>query len=480
MTAAARANWRIKQLRADKFKGWTIRRLKNQNSGAVFWQTDNNRPPPHRERMSWPTEEKAKLHVEEKNTEERNHGLAAYDIPHAERVEIASVMEQLPAGVTLRDLLSFYRQHNPDTGAATLGDAFSKWIAAQEKDELKPTTIRQNRQRAGVFVRELGEETACAAVTPDRANRFIEARKCGKATRESWKKTLRAFFGFCVESKMCQINPIPAEKRRRGGGGDLAKAIPGFMPPKTVERLMAKVEELHPESVAALAIMFFAGLRPYEVVAQYGIESSETSEARNAVARANQLLADAVKRGGRGEAEARDALAEAREKLAARQAIEAKRHSQSGVVLGGLDWSNVNLAERFIRVLPKTSKTGAGRLVDISDNLLLWLAKYRKASGPVAPSPVTFIRTRRKIMRAEGIKKWLPDVARHTYATMHFAAFENQDKLQAQMGHAGKAYVLTNHYRGLATKAEAEKYWAIEPKSTAQDGRTVQLATAGA
>ena len=85
-------------------------------------------------------------------------------------------------------------------------------------------------------------------------------------------------------------------------------------------------------------------------------------------------------------------------------------------------------------------------------------------------------------MAAVGLEKWLPDVARHTYATMAFAMWENQDKLQAQMGHAGKAYVLTNHYKGLATKAEAEAFWNIEPAGAkgAAQGRTIQLAAAGA
>ena len=152
----AESNWRIQQLRAVKFEGWTIRKLKNLITGVLFWQTDNNRQAPHRERMSWESEDRAKAHIRERNIEERNHGLAAYDIPHAERVEIASVMEQLPAGVTVSDLLAFYKRHNPDGAAATLGDAFTKWIKGQEKDELKPTTIRQNRQRAD-FHREPGQ-----------------------------------------------------------------------------------------------------------------------------------------------------------------------------------------------------------------------------------------------------------------------------------------------------------------------------------
>ena len=473
MTAKARANWRIKQLRADKFKGWTIRKLKNLNSGAIIWQSDNCKEPPNRERLSWETEDKAKKHVEEKATEEKNHGLAAYDFPHEERVEIKKVTEKLPPGVLLVDLLNFYKRHNPDSEGVSLKDGHARWMAAQEKDEMRPTTIRQNKQRGSVFVGAMGPDTPCAAVTPDRVRRFIEGRKCGKATRKSWEKTLRAFFSYAVEMKWCDTNPIPPKRRKRGGGGDLGRKIPGFMPPNTVERLLHKAEEMHPAIVPALAVMFFAGLRPFEVSAQYRLKSDKRSEVRKAVSVARLAFKKVKKQGGEAAADAFRKLNEAR------RAAD-KVYESDPATLGGLDWSNVNLAERFIRVLPETSKTGAGRLVDISDNLLIWLAKYRKASGPVAPSPMSLIRYRREVMKKAGVKKWLPDVARHSYATMHFAMWQDQDKLQAMMGHSGKAYILTAHYKGLATKGEAEKFWGIEPKDSAQGERTLQLATAGA
>ena len=274
-------------------------------------------------------------------------------------------------------------------------------------------------------------------------------------------------------------NPIIKSRRgrRRRKGVEAATKIPEFMPVKTVKNFMAKAEELYPESVPALAIMFFAGLRPFEVSAQYGLEPAELTEARDSVAALNKRLKD-VKPGSRAEKEARIAADAARQKLTALMESNKKARGRAPATLGGLDWSNVNLAKKFIRVRPETSKTGVGRLVDISDNLLLWLTKYYKATGPVAPAPVTLIRHRRNIMKNVGLKKWLPDVARHSYATFHFAMYENQDKLQSQMGHAGKAYILTKHYKGLATKQEGEEFWSIKPAG-AVDGH-MQLATKGA
>lgn len=481
MSTRARKSNPVKHLRSEYYMGWRIRKMKVLSSGLIFWQTDNNRRPPYRERKGWKSVEEAKAHIQAKSAEVKNHGLGAYALSHAQRIEAQAAFEKLGGKVALADVLKFWRQHHPDGSGVSLSKMAGDWIAAQEKDGLMPTTIRQNRQRVGVFARELGEETPVAVVTPDKAQAFLDGLSCGKVTRESWRKCLRAFFAFCVERKVVEVNPVPESKRRKGAKV-ARKSIPDFMRAQMVERFMAKAEELHPESVPALAVMFFAGLRPFEVGGQYGLESPEVTEARTAVVEAKKRLVESERRGVRAGQEARTVVDAAREKLTVLLLAAKKDRRNAPATMGGLDWSNVNLSKRFIRVLPETSKTGAARLVDISDNLFLWLAKYHKASGPVAPTPPTFKRHRQDIMAAVGLEKWLPDVARHSFATYHFAMWENQDKLQAQMGHAGKAYVLTNHYKGLATKAEAETFWNIEPAGAkgAAQGRTIQLATAGA
>jgi hypothetical protein len=47
---------------------------------------------------------------------------------------------------------------------------------------------------------------------------------------------------------------------------------------------------------------------------------------------------------------------------------------------------------------------------------------------------------------------------------MHFAVHQNRDLLAAQMGHRRGSGMLETHYKGLATAAEARRFWAIAPK----------------
>lgn len=478
MVTKRRITSKIKQLRTERYMGWTIRKMKIVDSGIVFWQSDNNLRPPHRERMSWGDIGQAKAHIQEMSTAVKNEGRGAYALTHAQKIEAKAAIDKLGDKVKIAELLTFWERHHPDGKAITVAEMLKGWLAEAHEDGLKPTSIRQNKQRLSAFIGEIGKDAPCALVTGEVVAGFLDRRRCGKPTKMSWRKTLHAFFEYCIEKQAMSINPITKSRRgrRRRKRIEAATRIPEFMPVPKVKNFMAKAEELHPESVPALAIMFFAGLRPFEVSAQYGLEPEKLTEARDSAAAANKRLKNA-KPGSQAERTARIAADDARLKLKALMESSKRARGKDPARKGGLSWSNVNLAKKFIRVLPETSKTGAGRLVEISDNLFLWLTKYYRASGPVAPSPVTIIRHRRDIMKKAGIKKWLPDVARHSYATYHFAMYENQDKLQAQMGHSGKAYILTKHYKGLATKEDAEEFWNIMPANATEV--VIQLATKG-
>jgi hypothetical protein len=45
---------------------------------------------------------------------------------------------------------------------------------------------------------------------------------------------------------------------------------------------------------------------------------------------------------------------------------------------------------------------------------------------------------------------------------MHYAMWQDEAKLQAQMGHES-AKMLHQHYRALKTRKEAERFWALSP-----------------
>ena len=259
----------------------------------------------------------------------------------------------------------------------------------------------------------------------------------------------------------------------------LDSAMPDFMTDKEVENFMNKLAELYPESVPAYAVAFWAGLRPTEIHGQYGLEAEAVTVAKKAVSTAREALENAEKHGKpRTVSAARNALAEKRVALKAALAEQDRNRTVDGII-GGLDWKDVNLRDKTIRVRPETSKTRRARLVEVSDNLATWLLKYYRARGPVSSSPVTLKRHRMDVMEAltPKIRKWIPDWPRHTYATMHFAQHQNRDKLAAQMGHTGASGVLEKHYKGLATPEQAERYWAILPAG-AEAGAAPQLATA--
>lgn len=142
-----------------------------------------------------------------------------------------------------------------------------------------------------------------------------------------------------------------------------------------------------------------------------------------------------------------------------------------------LDWSDVNLTKKQIRV--RKSKTSAGnRIVDLPATLHSWLEPHAKTSGKVWP------RNGRKIYdtskRAAGfgnpenltdeegekgmtLKPWPDNALRHSFASYHLAHHRSADDLALTMGHRGTDLIF-KHYRALVEPEQASAYWSILPE----------------
>jgi integrase len=59
---------------------------------------------------------------------------------------------------------------------------------------------------------------------------------------------------------------------------------------------------------------------------------------------------------------------------------------------------------------------------------------------------------------------WPQDCLRHSFASYHLAMFESAEKTALQMGH-NSTDMLFRHYRELVTKEQAEKFWALMPRT---------------
>ena len=60
---------------------------------------------------------------------------------------------------------------------------------------------------------------------------------------------------------------------------------------------------------------------------------------------------------------------------------------------------------------------------------------------------------------------WIQDGPRKTFASAHYALHGDAAKLAAILGHTGGHDVLFRHYRGLMTKAEGKRFFALRPRS---------------
>lgn len=132
-------------------------------------------------------------------------------------------------------------------------------------------------------------------------------------------------------------------------------------------------------------------------------------------------------------------------------------------------WRHVNFSERLIRIPADVAKTGKPRIIEgIPDTLWRWLKRPAAARDDASISPGS---TRNLIRRArEAIKPrpWPHDATRHTFATYALAHTTDPGKVALWLGHEGNPTMLHRHYRGLATRAEGDAYFALTAGTLSQ------------
>ncbi len=153
----------------------------------------------------------------------------------------------------------------------------------------------------------------------------------------------------------------------------------------------------------------------------------------------------------------------------------------------GLNWSDVNLTHRTIRVRPKNAKSARNRIVPIEDNLADWLKPYANCEGRIwcEGGNRKFTQTIRKMgfgepgtetaeEKKEGIRFTRPypsNGLRHSYATYWLAKFKDSGALSLNLGHTNSRIVF-EHYRAPVAEEEATAYWEINPD---EEGNVIQL-----
>jgi integrase len=129
-----------------------------------------------------------------------------------------------------------------------------------------------------------------------------------------------------------------------------------------------------------------------------------------------------------------------------------------------LTWENVFRVPGHVEISTAKSKTRSRRLTTVSPALAQWLAPYSSCTGPIWPKGIDMFQEEFKALREKLKIVRKRNGLRHGFVSYHFALHQNENLTAAEAGNSPQ--MVHKNYKGLATKAEAEKWFAVA-RSTA-------------
>ncbi len=141
-----------------------------------------------------------------------------------------------------------------------------------------------------------------------------------------------------------------------------------------------------------------------------------------------------------------------------------------------LTWEDVFRVKGHVEITTAKSKTRSRRLVKICSALSGWLKPYRDRSGLVWPYALdrwhdefnALLNSLSITAKRNGL--------RHAFCTYHFAYHANEGLTAKEAGNSPQ--MIHAHYKGLATRAEAQKWFVVKPPKIAINVIQLNAATA--
>jgi len=131
-----------------------------------------------------------------------------------------------------------------------------------------------------------------------------------------------------------------------------------------------------------------------------------------------------------------------------------------------LTWEDVHRVRGHVEITAGKAKTRQRRLVEIVPELAQWLAPFGKCQGRIWEQYENlFHKDFVDLCEQAGIKGRKANGLRHSFCTYHYAAHGSESLTAQQAGNTPA--MVHQHYKGLATKAEARRWFNVRPAKTA-------------
>ena len=114
-------------------------------------------------------------------------------------------------GKTILDAAKFYANHlRQQTASEKVSLAVQEFLAAREKDPLRPRYLKDLRVRLNRFSRSFGKRTI-ANISPGEISEWLRMFK--PFNRNTFRLRLSTLFSYVVERGWCQTNPVAEVKK---------------------------------------------------------------------------------------------------------------------------------------------------------------------------------------------------------------------------------------------------------------------------
>ena len=357
-----------------------------------------------RTRRTFDTLKEAEEFAEQLRRTRENDGTAAFSLTPTQRADAAHCISLLaPHGLDLRQVTEYYLKHVVAyRKAPPVAEIVERLLAEVKANGRREKTQKDLRYRLGRFAKAFGSRKL-SELSLDELQEWASDPTLSPQTRRHHLTKISQLYRFAEKRGWCEKNIVQHLSRPQVEEGE-----PKFLTVEQSARLLEYACEFD--------------LLPYVVLSLYcGIRVAELTR---------------------------------------------------------LDWAKVRLSEFVIIIDGSVAKTKARRVIELCETAIAWLSICSKSSGPVVDP--TNLRKRidallRKAQfgkpgaetdeeKAAGITltRWPDNAMRHTCATYSYALTQDAVRVSAMLGNSPD--VLHRHYRGLATKAEAERFFALRPQ----------------
>lgn len=193
----------------------------------------------------------ARVYCEQIATDYHNYGIAAFDLSLDQRSDAFKALEILKDSATLVVAAQEYVRRHPLTRSESVWRTAVRYLRQMRRDGCRPISIREKRCKFVLFCRDVGRLRTVALDDTD-LQAWVDQKKYHGINRHNYLLALRSLLNFYHGRKRAKRH---TDER-----------LPVVWQPDVVEKLFRSAQKLAPEFTPALAVLFFSGLRPYEMM----------------------------------------------------------------------------------------------------------------------------------------------------------------------------------------------------------------------